>query len=165
MNHTKSWENLGLNRTLGSIWAQTETQEGLSLHQKTLFTMRVVECQHRLPGEVVESPSLELFKSCLDKVLGHWLWRALRGVGPDDLQSALLTSTILWFCIEEVKYIPQILSNQNYQEVGFDVAWLFRTLAMCKWILLMNLLYNISERQNQLSPGLCVASGVLIIPL
>ena len=90
MNHTKSWENLGLNRTPGSIWAQTETQEGLSLHQKTLFTMRVVECQHRLPGEV---SILVAVKKLSGQSPG--LWRALPGVGPGDLQSALLTSTIL----------------------------------------------------------------------
>ena len=32
---------------------------------------------HRLSREVVESPSLEIFKSHLDMVLGSWLWVAL----------------------------------------------------------------------------------------
>jgi len=29
---------------------------------RNFFTVRVMECWHRLPGEVVESPSLEVFK-------------------------------------------------------------------------------------------------------
>jgi len=38
--------------------------------RKNFFPLRVTEhWQHRLPREVVESPSLETFKTCLDKVL------------------------------------------------------------------------------------------------
>jgi len=37
--------------------------------RKNLFTLRVREQWNRLPGGVVESPSLEIFKTCLDKVL------------------------------------------------------------------------------------------------
>ncbi|KAK4816345.1 hypothetical protein QYF61_015659 [Mycteria americana] len=40
---------------------------------KNFFTVRVTEHWHRLPREVVESPSLEIFKSCLGAVLGNWL--------------------------------------------------------------------------------------------
>ncbi|KAK4831465.1 LOW QUALITY PROTEIN: hypothetical protein QYF61_017713 [Mycteria americana] len=39
-----------------------------------LFSVRVTKHKHRLPREeVVESPPLEIFKSCLDMVLGNWL--------------------------------------------------------------------------------------------
>jgi len=41
------------------------------------FTVRVNKHWHRLSREVVESPSLEIFKSHLDMVLGSWLWVAL----------------------------------------------------------------------------------------
>ena len=41
--------------------------------KKHFFTVRVTEHWHRLPREVVESPSLEIFKSHLDIMLGRWL--------------------------------------------------------------------------------------------
>jgi len=37
--------------------------------RKNFFPLRVTEHWHRLPREVVDSPSVEIFKTCLDKVL------------------------------------------------------------------------------------------------
>jgi len=37
--------------------------------RKNFFILRVTEHWNRLPREVAEPPSLEIFKSCLDKVL------------------------------------------------------------------------------------------------
>ncbi|KFV77672.1 hypothetical protein N308_06996, partial [Struthio camelus australis] len=41
--------------------------------RKNFFTVRVTEHWTRLPREVVESPLLEIFKTCLDVILGNLL--------------------------------------------------------------------------------------------
>ena len=41
--------------------------------QKNFFTVRVTEHWHRLPRRVVDSPSLEIFKTCLDTYLCNLL--------------------------------------------------------------------------------------------
>ena len=41
--------------------------------RKNFFPLRATENWNRLPREVVESPSLEIFKTCLDKVLCNLL--------------------------------------------------------------------------------------------
>ena len=47
-------------------WAQIEAQDVPSEYEEEL---RVTELWHRLPRDVVDSPSLEIFKTSLDKVL------------------------------------------------------------------------------------------------
>ena len=72
--------------------------------RKNFFPLRVTEPWTRLPREVVESPSLEIFKPCLAAVLCSLLWvtllrlLAFRGLGLDDPQKSLPTPNILWFC-------------------------------------------------------------------
>jgi len=41
--------------------------------RKNFFTPRVTEHWNRLPREAVESPSLEIFKTCLDEVVCNLL--------------------------------------------------------------------------------------------
>ncbi|KFV78601.1 hypothetical protein N308_02111, partial [Struthio camelus australis] len=41
--------------------------------RRNFFPVRVPEHWHRLPREVVESPSLEIFKTRLDVILGNVL--------------------------------------------------------------------------------------------
>ncbi|KFV75641.1 hypothetical protein N308_00153, partial [Struthio camelus australis] len=41
--------------------------------RKIFFTVRVTEHWNRLPREAVESPSLEIFKTRLDVILGNML--------------------------------------------------------------------------------------------
>jgi len=45
--------------------------------RKSCFTLRVTEHWNRLPRGVVESPSLEIFKTCLDVVMYNLLWVTL----------------------------------------------------------------------------------------
>ena len=45
--------------------------------RKNSFPVRVPEQGHRLPMEVVESPSPEIFKTCLDAFLCPLLWVSL----------------------------------------------------------------------------------------
>ena len=65
--------------------------------RKNFFPLRVTEHWNRLPREVVESPSLEIFQPCLDAVLCSLLWVTLlgQGVGLGDPQRSLPTPTIL----------------------------------------------------------------------
>jgi len=45
--------------------------------RKNFFTLRVTEQWNRLPREVVDSPFLEIFKTCMDKVLCNLLQMTL----------------------------------------------------------------------------------------
>jgi len=62
-----------------------------------------MEPWNRLPREVVESPSLEIFKPHLDAVLCSLLWVTLPWywVGLGDPQRSLPTPAMLGFCDSE----------------------------------------------------------------
>jgi len=65
--------------------------------QLNFFPLRVTEHWNRLPREVVDSPSLEIFKTRLDAVLCSLLWVTLlwQGVGWGDPHRSLPTPAIL----------------------------------------------------------------------
>ena len=69
--------------------------------RKNFFPLRVTEHWNRLPREVVESPSLEIFKTRLDKILCSLLQVTLLRQGgwtrwPTEVPSNPYYSVILW---------------------------------------------------------------------
>lgn len=69
---------------------------------KNFFTAGVMKHWNRLPREVVQVPSLEIFKTCWDAPLWDGLAVGnllLQGVGLSDLQWSFPTPVILW-CYE-----------------------------------------------------------------
>ncbi|GAB0181871.1 hypothetical protein GRJ2_000652400 [Grus japonensis] len=62
-------------RTRGNgQWAQTGTEEVPTQHEEKLLHSEGDRHCNRLPREVVESPSLEIFRTCLATILCNLLW-------------------------------------------------------------------------------------------
>jgi len=76
-------EAVGTNWNTGrSLWTSGNT-----------FLLKGDQALAQAAREVVKSPSLEIFRSHLDMVLGNLLEQ---GVGQDDLQRSISTLTLLW---------------------------------------------------------------------
>ena len=63
------FERVDNSRTRGNGFKLKEERYRLDIRGK-FFTMRVVRCWNRLSREVVDAPSLEVFKARLDGALG-----------------------------------------------------------------------------------------------
>ena len=64
------WKGKTPDRTGSNVFKLKKGRFRLGIRKK-FFTMRVVRHWHRLPGDAADTPSLEKFKSRLDRTLGN----------------------------------------------------------------------------------------------
>lgn len=100
------WDGVqqGSSRLFSVVSKKTrDTSKELNLYlRKSFYRVGVTEHCNRFPREVVESLSLDIFKTQLDMALSNSLWLTLPwagGAGLEKYQKCLPTSVILWFSI------------------------------------------------------------------
>lgn len=153
------------------------------LNIRNHFILLVMQHWHRLPREAEKSPSLEIFRSCLDMVLGTLVWVSLLGQGWDQLSSRgpcqlqpPCNSEILWFCEELVHLLKWegntfIFTNHWYNtDHTFSPSnfWGEKNCSflVCKWMLSSQIIHDWSNfpfRRNPfLNQRLLVLKNTLI---
>ena len=106
-----------------------------------------MEHWNRLPREVVESPSLEIFKTRLDKVLCSLLevtllWQGLWTRWPTEVPSNPYHSVILWFC-NSCHGLDQPCASMTGSSLGEKSWWTQFSCYLC-----IDLPYNYWKRAS-----------------
>lgn len=90
-----------------------------------ICTVNVIKHWHRLPREVLESPSLEILKPAWS-----WPWATCcswpclsRGVGLGELKGCLLSSAILWhsnpWCLGSSRHLLELTQHKKILQFKF----------------------------------------------
>lgn len=121
--------------------------------RKNIFTTRVIKHWNKLPSEIVESLSLEVFKTQLDKIPSHLLLFTLRFAGGWTKQSPEMPFNLNHFAISEailfsnfsfihfpcsVGRIDQFVSCSGLEFLLFFFFLLCQLYLFLLWMLLSN---------------------------
>lgn len=137
--HKRGWQPVFFSvhwhgaRSNGLKWLQGQCRLDI---KKAFLCMRVVQPWNRLPGEAVESSSLEVFKSKLHEQRVWWFWHGqsyFQQTGGERPPEAPFITTFLWFLISPFKYWFVVLiwdqigsaSSLEQQRSGLNVLHKF----------------------------------------